>query len=79
MSSAVKSVSFFILQYISSLPIKDNLPLVGNVGDSKALAEVVKSWTCPIRFSSTKDILKVSLVKFNVLQLNFLEYIFCFA
>ncbi|XP_058722533.1 uncharacterized protein LOC131594430 [Vicia villosa] len=29
----------------------------GNVGDSGALAEVVKSWTCPTTFSSTKEIL----------------------
>lgn len=29
----------------------------GNVGDSEALAEVVKSWTCPTRLSSTKEIL----------------------
>ncbi|KAI4351042.1 hypothetical protein L6164_005430 [Bauhinia variegata] len=29
----------------------------GNVGDSKALAQVVKSWTRPIRLSSTKEIL----------------------
>ncbi|GKV23274.1 hypothetical protein SLEP1_g33022 [Rubroshorea leprosula] len=29
----------------------------GNVGDSKALAEVVRSWACPVRLSSTKEIL----------------------
>ncbi|XP_061362633.1 uncharacterized protein LOC133306347 isoform X1 [Gastrolobium bilobum] len=29
----------------------------GNVGDSRALAEVVKCWTRPIRLSSTKEIL----------------------
>ncbi|KAJ4961675.1 hypothetical protein NE237_021585 [Protea cynaroides] len=29
----------------------------GNVGDATALAEVVKRWTCPVRFSSTKDLL----------------------
>ncbi|DAD49391.1 TPA_asm: hypothetical protein HUJ06_031799 [Nelumbo nucifera] len=29
----------------------------GNVGDSTALAEVVKSWACPARFASTKDLL----------------------
>ncbi|XP_043699909.1 uncharacterized protein LOC122650571 [Telopea speciosissima] len=29
----------------------------GNVGDSTALAEVVKRWACPVRFSSTKDLL----------------------
>ncbi|GAU16295.1 hypothetical protein TSUD_299270 [Trifolium subterraneum] len=31
----------------------------GNVGDSGALAEVVKSWTRPTRLSSTKEILNV--------------------
>ncbi|KAM4106537.1 hypothetical protein ACB094_04G071700 [Castanea mollissima] len=29
----------------------------GNVGDSKALAEVVKSWARPLRLSSTKELL----------------------
>ncbi|KAL4611237.1 hypothetical protein ACB092_08G108500 [Castanea dentata] len=29
----------------------------GNVGDSKALAEVVKSWAHPLRLSSTKELL----------------------
>lgn len=29
----------------------------GNVGDSKALAEVVRSWARPVRLSSTKEIL----------------------
>ncbi|KAE9467061.1 hypothetical protein C3L33_01031, partial [Rhododendron williamsianum] len=29
----------------------------GNVGDSKALAEVVKSWARPVRLSSTKELL----------------------
>ncbi|KAF8398973.1 hypothetical protein HHK36_014838 [Tetracentron sinense] len=29
----------------------------GNVGDSGALAEVVKSWACPVKLSSTKDLL----------------------
>lgn len=29
----------------------------GNVGDSRALAEVVKSWTRPIKLSSTKELL----------------------
>ncbi|CAI9299752.1 unnamed protein product [Lactuca saligna] len=29
----------------------------GNVGDTKALAEVVKSWARPVRISSTKDLL----------------------
>ncbi|KAL3512167.1 hypothetical protein ACH5RR_024884, partial [Cinchona calisaya] len=29
----------------------------GNVGDSKALAEVVKRWACPHRVSSTKELL----------------------
>ncbi|KAJ7975240.1 ketose-bisphosphate aldolase class-II family protein [Quillaja saponaria] len=29
----------------------------GNVGDSKALAEVVKSWAHPVRLSSTKELL----------------------
>jgi ketose-bisphosphate aldolase len=31
--------------------------LPGNVGDSKALAEVVKSWARPVRLSSTKELL----------------------
>ncbi|KAI9101613.1 hypothetical protein K1719_023857 [Acacia pycnantha] len=30
----------------------------GNVGDSKALAQVVKSWTCPVKLSSTKELLR---------------------
>ncbi|OVA01688.1 Ketose-bisphosphate aldolase [Macleaya cordata] len=29
----------------------------GNVGDSSAVAEVVKSWACPVRLASTKDLL----------------------
>ncbi|XP_042503189.1 uncharacterized protein LOC122080300 [Macadamia integrifolia] len=29
----------------------------GNVGDRTALAEVVKCWACPVRFSSAKDLL----------------------
>lgn len=29
----------------------------GNVGDNKALAEVVKNWSRPVRLSSTKDLL----------------------
>ncbi|KAF9592454.1 hypothetical protein IFM89_014944 [Coptis chinensis] len=29
----------------------------GNVGDSSAVAEVVKNWSCPVRFASTKDLL----------------------
>ncbi|XP_057446914.1 uncharacterized protein LOC130738779 [Lotus japonicus] len=51
----------------------------GNVGDSKALAEVVKSWTCPIRLSSTKDILKnaekggYAVGAFNVYNLEGVE------
>lgn len=32
----------------------------GNVGDSKALADVVKSWALPSRLSSTKELLLVS-------------------
>jgi hypothetical protein len=31
----------------------------GNVGDSKALADVVKSWALPSRLSSTKELLLV--------------------
>ncbi|KAF5179634.1 D-tagatose-1,6-bisphosphate aldolase subunit GatY [Thalictrum thalictroides] len=29
----------------------------GNVGDSTAVAEVVKNWACPVRLASTKDLL----------------------
>lgn len=36
---------------------------IGNVGDSKALAEVVKSWARPLRLSSTKELLSVMSIK----------------
>lgn len=39
-----------------------NLPFIGNVGDSKALAEVVRSWARPVRLSSTKEILLVRII-----------------
>ncbi|KAK7291352.1 hypothetical protein RIF29_06422 [Crotalaria pallida] len=51
----------------------------GNVGDSKALAEVVKSWTHPIRLSSTKEILSnaekggYAVGAFNVYNLEGVE------
>ncbi|TKY44805.1 oxidoreductase YgbJ [Spatholobus suberectus] len=51
----------------------------GNVGDSKALAEVVKSWTCPIRLTSTKEILNnaerggYAVGAFNVYNLEGVE------
>lgn len=35
------------------------LLFTGNVGDNKALAEVVKNWSRPVRLSSTKDLLIV--------------------
>ncbi|XP_052181306.1 uncharacterized protein LOC127794335 [Diospyros lotus] len=51
----------------------------GNVGDSKALAEVVKSWARPIRLSSTKELLlnaekgKYAVGAFNVYNLEGVE------
>ncbi|KAK7314652.1 hypothetical protein VNO77_33179 [Canavalia gladiata] len=53
----------------------------GNVGDSRALAEVVKSWTRPIRLTSTKEILKnaekggYAVGAFNVYNLEGVEAI----
>ncbi|KAF3437146.1 hypothetical protein FNV43_RR19899 [Rhamnella rubrinervis] len=51
----------------------------GNVGDSKALAEVVKSWARPVRLSSTKDLLSnaakggYAIGAFNVYNLEGVE------
>ncbi|CAJ1952092.1 unnamed protein product [Sphenostylis stenocarpa] len=51
----------------------------GNVGNSTALAEVVKSWTHPIRFTSTKEILNnaekggYAVGAFNVYNLEGVE------
>ncbi|KAL1339273.1 hypothetical protein AAHE18_U023800 [Arachis hypogaea] len=51
----------------------------GNVGDSRALAEVVKSWTHPIRLTSTKEILSnaekggYAVGAFNVYNLEGVE------
>ncbi|XP_027357987.1 uncharacterized protein LOC113867134 isoform X1 [Abrus precatorius] len=51
----------------------------GNVGDSRALAVVVKSWTHPIRLTSTKEILKnaerggYAVGAFNVYNLEGVE------
>ncbi|MED6208799.1 hypothetical protein PIB30_048588 [Stylosanthes scabra] len=51
----------------------------GNVGDSKALAEVVKSWSRPIRLTSTKEILNnaekggYAVGAFNVYNLEGVE------
>ncbi|XP_019457928.1 PREDICTED: uncharacterized protein LOC109358255 [Lupinus angustifolius] len=51
----------------------------GNVGDSRALAEVVRSWTRPTRLSSTKDILNnaekggYAVGAFNVYNLEGVE------
>lgn len=51
----------------------------GNVGDSTALATVVKSWTCPIRITSTKEILNnaerggYAVGAFNVYNLEGVE------
>lgn len=39
------------------------LHYIGNVGDSKALAEVVKSWARPVRLPSTKELLSVRALK----------------
>jgi len=50
--------------------------LVGNVGDSGALAEVVKSWTCPTTISSTKEILNVRIIRFKVLHPYLHKYLF---
>ncbi|KAG4400652.1 hypothetical protein GLYMA_07G103000v4 [Glycine max] len=57
----------------------DILFLVGNVGNSTALAEVVKSWTSPIRLTSTKEILNnaekggYAVGAFNVYNLEGVE------
>lgn len=40
--------------------------MLGNVGDSKALAELVKSWVRPVRLSSTKDLLLVNVTDSQV-------------
>ncbi|KAK7380086.1 hypothetical protein VNO78_32478 [Psophocarpus tetragonolobus] len=51
----------------------------GNVGNCTALAEVVKSWTCPIRHTSTKEILNnaekggYAVGAFNVYNLEGVE------
>uniref|UniRef100_A0A2N9EI94 Four-carbon acid sugar kinase nucleotide binding domain-containing protein n=1 Tax=Fagus sylvatica TaxID=28930 RepID=A0A2N9EI94_FAGSY len=51
----------------------------GNVGDSKALAEVVKSWARPLRLSSTKELLSnaekggYAVGAFNVYNLEGVE------
>lgn len=44
------------------------VPLLGNVGDSKALAEVVKRWARPVRNSSTKELLVVRFTMKNKLK-----------
>ncbi|KAI3515639.1 hypothetical protein L1887_14540 [Cichorium endivia] len=57
----------------------------GNVGDSNALAEVVKSWARPVRVSSTKDLLAdaekggYAIGAFNVYNLEGIEAVIAAA
>lgn len=57
----------------------------GNVGDSNALAEVVKSWARPVRVSSTKDLLAdaekggYAIGAFNVYNLEGVEAVIAAA
>ncbi|KAI3515631.1 hypothetical protein L1887_14532 [Cichorium endivia] len=59
--------------------------LAGNVGDSNALAEVVKSWARPVRVSSTKDLLSdaekggYAIGAFNVYNLEGIEAVIAAA
>ncbi|KAF2317510.1 hypothetical protein GH714_023711 [Hevea brasiliensis] len=54
---ALAGVPLWLLGPESRHPEVPYIVFPGNVGDSKALAEVVKSWACPSRLSSTKELL----------------------
>lgn len=55
------SIIIFSWNFICVLHLR-NLLYIGNVGDSKALAELVKSWARPVRLSSTKELLFVRAI-----------------
>ncbi|KDP25980.1 hypothetical protein JCGZ_22710 [Jatropha curcas] len=54
---ALAGVPLWLLGPESRHPKVPYIVFPGNVGDSKALAQVVKSWARPSRLSSTKDLL----------------------
>ncbi|KAK6921267.1 3-hydroxyisobutyrate dehydrogenase-like, NAD-binding domain [Dillenia turbinata] len=57
MGQALPGVPLWQLGDESKHPRIPYIVFPGNVGDDKALAEVVKSWTRPARLSSTKELL----------------------
>ncbi|KAF2298445.1 hypothetical protein GH714_023598 [Hevea brasiliensis] len=64
---ALAGVPLWLLGPESRHPEVPYIVFPGNVGDSKALAEVVKSWARPSRLSSTKELLLVRTVNLIVL------------
>ncbi|KAL4573314.1 hypothetical protein LXL04_020114 [Taraxacum kok-saghyz] len=60
-------------------PVLDVILHLGNVGDNKAVAQVVKSWARPVKHSSTKDLLAdaekggYAIGAFNVYNLEGVE------
>ncbi|KAK9106027.1 hypothetical protein Scep_022871 [Stephania cephalantha] len=55
---ALAGVPLWQLGPESKHPAVPYIVFPGNVGDSTAVAQVVKNWACPIRLSSTKELLQ---------------------